>query len=134
MLMDDSAFSAVGRVYGAAAFKRLKEAHVCVVGIGGVGSWVAEALARSGIGEMTLIDPDDISTTNINRQVHANIQTVDNSKVEVMQQRIALINPDCVCHAIDDMLVVKNIEKYICLLYTSPSPRDRQKSRMPSSA
>ena len=142
MLEDDSAFSAVGRVYGAAACQRLREAHVCIVGIGGVGSWVAEALARSGVGELTFIDPDDISTTNINRQVHADISTVNQSKVEVMQQRVALINPDCVCHAIDDMLVVKNIEKYIdqrfdfvidamdsilfkaCLLYTSPSPRD----------
>ena len=113
MLEDDSAFSAVGRVYGAAACQRLREAHVCIVGIGGVGSWVAEALARSGVGELTFIDPDDISTTNINRQVHADISTVNQSKVEVMQQRVALINPDCVCHAIDDMLVVKNIEKYI---------------------
>ncbi len=112
-MTDSSAFSAVGRVYGDAAQHRLQQSHVCIVGIGGVGSWVAEALARSGIGQLTLIDPDDVSTTNINRQVHADITTVGQSKVEVMAQRIALINPDCKCHAIDDMLVVKNIEKYI---------------------
>ena len=109
-MTDDAAFSAVGRVYGAAALKRLKDSHICIVGIGGVGSWVAEALARSGIGQLTLIDPDDVSITNINRQVHADITTVDKSKVEVMAQRISLINPSCVCNA--------------CLLYTSPSPRD----------
>lgn len=112
-MTDDAAFSAVGRVYGTSALKRLTESHVCIVGIGGVGSWVAEALARSGIGQLTLIDHDDVSSTNINRQVHADITTVDKPKVEVMAQRISLINPSCVCHAIDDMLVVKNIEKYI---------------------
>ncbi len=113
MSQGSTAFSAVGRVYGMTGQARLADAHVCVVGIGGVGSWVAEALARSGVGELTLIDPDDIATSNINRQVHANTSTVEQAKVEVMLQRIALINPDCRCHAIDDMLVSKNIEKYI---------------------
>lgn len=113
MVEDNVAFAAVGRVYGAAAFDRLQNSHVCIVGIGGVGSWAAEALARSGVGELTLIDPDDISTTNINRQVHADITTVDQSKVETMRERVARINPACECHAIDDMLVVKNIEQYI---------------------
>jgi len=112
-MTDDAAFAAVGRVYGSKAHQRLKNSHICVVGIGGVGSWVAEALARSGIGELTLIDHDDVSSSNINRQVHADITTVGQSKVEVMAERISLINPDCECHAIDDMLVVKNIEKYI---------------------
>ena len=112
-MTDDAAFSAVGRVYGASAHKRLIDSHICVVGIGGVGSWVAEALARSGIGQLTLIDHDDVSTTNINRQVHADLTTVGQSKVEVMANRISLINPACVCNAIDDMLVLKNIEKYI---------------------
>ena len=113
MKADNPAFSAVGRVYGRLAQEYLSEAHVCVVGIGGVGSWVVEALARSGIGHLTIIDPDDISTSNINRQIHADTSTVDLSKVEVMQKRVALINPECQCSAIDDMLVTKNIEKYI---------------------
>ncbi len=112
-MTDDVAFSAVGRVYGAAAFEQLRQSHICVVGIGGVGSWVAEALARSGIGELTLIDHDDVAASNINRQVHADITTVGQSKVEVMAQRLSLINPDCICHAVDDMLVTNNIEKYI---------------------
>lgn len=106
-------FAALVRVYGQDAFDRIARSHCCVVGIGGVGSWVAETLARSGVGTITLIDHDDISISNINRQVHANVHTVDQSKVEVMAQRIRLINPDCVCHAIDDMLVQNNMERHI---------------------
>jgi len=106
-------FSAVDRVYGKQNRIRLANAHVCVVGIGGVGSWVVEALVRSGIGQLTIIDPDDIAASNINRQIHADTSTVERSKVEVMRERVELINPECVCHAIDDMLVPKNIETYI---------------------
>ena len=106
-------FSAVERSYGIVGTERLKNAHVCVVGIGGVGSWAAEALARSGIGAITLIDPDDISVTNINRQVHADYSTLEQSKVENMAARIALINPACRCTAIDDMLVSANIDRHI---------------------
>lgn len=113
MSTGDLAFSAVRRAYGDQGFSRLQQAHICVAGIGGVGSWVAEALARSGVGTITMIDHDDIATSNINRQVHADSLTVDLSKVEVMAKRIAAINPDCVCHAIDDMLVTKNIDTYI---------------------
>ena len=106
-------FSAVRRVYGEHGYERLRNAHICVVGIGGVGSWVAEALARSGIGSITLIDHDDVSASNINRQVHADNLTLAQSKVEVMASRIAAINPQCRCIAIDDMLVTKNMDKYI---------------------
>jgi tRNA A37 threonylcarbamoyladenosine dehydratase len=107
------ALAAVARAYGAAGLQRLGAAHVCVVGIGGVGSWIVEALARSGIGQITLIDHDDVSEGNINRQVHADYSTLDHSKVEVMASRIKAINPACQCHAIDDMLVDRNIDKYI---------------------
>lgn len=107
------AFSAVRRAYGDEGFSRLQQSHICVAGIGGVGSWVAEALARSGVGTITMIDHDDIATSNINRQVHADSTTVNQSKVEVMAGRIAAINPDCVCTAIDDMVVTKNLDKYI---------------------
>ncbi len=114
MLSDSTeVFSAVSRVYGQCGLARLRSAHVCVVGIGGVGSWAAEALARTGIGEITLIDHDDISVSNINRQVHSHTVSVNRSKVEVMAERIALIEPSCKVHAIDDMLVTNNIEKYI---------------------
>lgn len=105
--------AAVSRAYGVAGLQQLVNAHVCVVGIGGVGSWVAEALARSGVGQLTLIDHDDVSAGNINRQVHADHSTLERSKVEVMASRIKAINPDCACSAVDDMLVDKNIEKYI---------------------
>ncbi len=111
--MDQAAFAAVGRVYGEEGYANLKRSHVCVVGIGGVGSWVAEALARSGVGQLTLIDPDDITSSNINRQIHADTSTIAHAKVEAMRKRIELINPECTCHTIDDMLVSKNIEKYI---------------------
>lgn len=109
----DQAFSAVRRAYGDHGFNRLQKAHVCIAGVGGVGSWVAEALARSGVGAITMIDHDDIATSNINRQVHADSLTVNLSKVDVMARRIAAINPDCECCAIDDMLVTKNLDKYI---------------------
>lgn len=109
----DEAFAALGRLYGVAALDNIKRAHCCVVGIGGVGSWVAETLARSGVGRITLIDHDDIAVSNINRQVHADTSTIEQSKVVVMAARIAAINPRCECRAIDDMLVPNNIEKHI---------------------
>lgn len=106
-------FSANARVLGTDGQSQLSAAHVVVVGIGGVGSWAAEALARNGIGSITLIDHDDISLSNINRQIHALDTTLDQSKVEVMKQRIAEISPDCQCVAIDDMLVTKNMSKHL---------------------
>ena len=106
-------FGAIGRLYGTAGAEVLRSAHICVVGIGGVGSWVVEALARSGVGAITLIDHDDISLTNINRQLHTLDTTVGHSKVEEMAGRVLQINPDCQCHAIDDLLTEGNLEKYL---------------------
>lgn len=111
--MDSAAFSAVGRVYGDQGRMRLANSHICVVGIGGVGSWVVEAFARSGVGELTIIDHDDVSASNINRQVHADTSSIELAKVDAMQQRVKLINPACVCHTVEDMLVTNNVEKYI---------------------
>jgi len=88
-------FGGIARLYGMAGLERLSQAHICVVGIGGVGSWVVEALARSGIGALTLIDLDDVCITNINRQLPALDGTIGLPKVQVMAQRIALINPEC---------------------------------------
>jgi len=88
-------FGGIVRLVGAAGAARLRAAHVCVIGIGGVGSWTVEALARSGVGALTLVDLDEICVTNVNRQVHALNGTVGRTKVEVMAERVRLIHPDC---------------------------------------
>ena len=88
-------FGGIARLTGEAGLARLRQAHVCVIGIGGVGSWTVEALARSGVGALTLVDLDEVCVTNINRQLHALDGTVGRAKVEVMTERVRLINPDC---------------------------------------
>jgi tRNA A37 threonylcarbamoyladenosine dehydratase len=88
-------FGGIERLVGRAGTARLQTAHVCVLGIGGVGAWSAEALARSGVGALTLVDLDEVCVTNINRQLHALTETVGQPKVEVMAQRIRGINPEC---------------------------------------
>lgn len=102
-------FGGISRLYGQSGAKIIQEAHICVIGIGGVGSWAAEALARSGIGKVTLIDLDDICTTNINRQIHALTNTVGESKVDVMADRIKLINPECEISSIEDFVTTENL-------------------------
>ena len=97
-------FGGLERLYGIAGATRIRSAHVLVAGIGGVGSWTVEALARSGVSALTLVDLDHISESNINRQIHALSSTVGQAKVEAMRERIALINPDCRVHAIDDFV------------------------------
>ncbi len=92
---DRDRFGGIGRLYGTDALARLARAHVMVVGVGGVGSWTVEALARSGVGALTLVDMDDVCVTNINRQLPALDGTVGRPKVEVLAERIALINPAC---------------------------------------
>ena len=91
----DSRFGGIGRLYSAEGLERLRRAKVCVVGIGGVGSWAAEALARSAIGHITLVDLDDICVSNINRQLHALEAVVGRPKVTIMAERIRAINPAC---------------------------------------
>ncbi|WP_404948358.1 tRNA cyclic N6-threonylcarbamoyladenosine(37) synthase TcdA [Shewanella sp. SR43-8] len=105
-------FAGVGRLYGQAALATFSKAHVVVVGIGGVGTWVAEALARSGIGQITLIDLDDICVTNTNRQIHALTSTIGQSKVEVMAKRIGEINPECVVNEVEDFITLDNLAEY----------------------
>src|SRR6478736_555386 len=90
-----SRFGGLGRLYGSAALERLRRAHICVVGLGGVGSWAVEALARTGIGHLTLVDLDDVCISNINRQLHALDGELGKPKVEVMGRRVQSINPDC---------------------------------------
>ncbi|UJF18921.1 tRNA cyclic N6-threonylcarbamoyladenosine(37) synthase TcdA [Vibrio sp. SS-MA-C1-2] len=106
-------FGGTRRLYGTNEIEILRRAHICVIGIGGVGSWAAEALARTGVGEITLIDMDDICVTNINRQIHAMSGTVGQSKIEVMAERIKLINPECKINLVDDFITLDNISEYI---------------------
>lgn len=91
----DTRFSALARLYGSDGLAQLKAAHVAVIGLGGVGSWVVEALARTGIGKLTLIDMDEVCLSNVNRQIHAVDGTVGRSKAEVLAERVATISPDC---------------------------------------
>lgn len=111
--MTDRRFASVARVYGEAGCQKLWQSHVVVVGIGGVGSWAAEALARSGVGRLTLIDLDHVAESNINRQVHALTSTLGAAKVEVMAQRIRDISPDISVHPVDEFIEPGQEEKLI---------------------
>jgi tRNA A37 threonylcarbamoyladenosine dehydratase len=97
-------FGGLERLYGVEGAKRIRASHVVVVGIGGVGSWSAEALARSGVARLTLVDLDHVSESNINRQIHALSTTVGQAKIEAMRDRIALINPECDVRCIDEFV------------------------------
>lgn len=88
-------FGGIARLYGTVALGQFAQSHVCVVGIGGVGSWVVEALARSGIGTLTLIDLDNVAESNVNRQIHALDGQFGRPKVDAMAERVRAINPDC---------------------------------------
>lgn len=101
-------FGGLERLYGVQGAARIRAAHVVVVGIGGVGSWTAEALARSGVGTLTLIDLDNVAESNINRQIHALTSTVGMSKVEAMRQRIEQINPLCVVRGVEEFVTPEN--------------------------
>ncbi|MCX9565276.1 ThiF family adenylyltransferase, partial [Vibrio cholerae] len=106
-------FGGTRRLYGYNEVDILRAAHVCVIGIGGVGSWAVEALARTGIGELTLIDMDDVCVTNINRQIHAMTGTIGKSKIEVMAERVKLINPECKVNLVDDFITPDNQHLYL---------------------
>lgn len=101
-------FGGLRRLYGVDGAQRIFDAHVVVVGIGGVGSWAAEALARSGVRRLTLIDFDHISESNINRQIHALEPTVGQAKGEAMRERIALFHPDCQVDLVDEFVTADN--------------------------
>lgn len=106
-------FGGIARLYGETGANIIKQSHFCVIGIGGVGSWVAEALARTGVNEITLIDLDDICITNTNRQIHALADSIGDSKVEVMAARIKQINPDCIVHVVEDFVTEENLSQLI---------------------
>ena len=106
-------FGGIIRLFGEEKFKNFQSSHICIVGIGGVGSWVAESMARHGIGKITLIDMDHISESNINRQIHALDSTTGASKIKAMKARILDINPSCDVICIDEFLTEENILNYI---------------------
>ena len=101
-------FGSLERVYGEPVTCMLRELHICVIGVGGVGSWTAEALARTGVGSITLVDADEITRGNTNRQIHALESTLGKSKVEVMKLRILDINPECQVNVINQYLDEEN--------------------------
>ena len=106
---DSRRFAGIDRLYGQGTLARLAARHVCVIGVGGVGSWAAEALARSGVGWLTLIDLDHVAESNINRQVQALDATLGQAKVLAMQARIAQINPACRVVCIDEFITPDNV-------------------------
>lgn len=106
-------FSGIQRLYGAMELERLRRAHVCVVGIGGVGSWAVEALARSGIGQLTLVDLDEVCVSNVNRQLHALDGEVGKTKVEVMAERSRAINPECIVHSLPEFFTEANADRIL---------------------
>jgi tRNA A37 threonylcarbamoyladenosine dehydratase len=106
-------FGGIARLYGERALERFRTAHVCVIGVGGVGSWVVEALARSALGHLTLIDLDNVAESNINRQIQALSSTIGQPKIEALSQRIAQINPFCRVTLVEDFIDAGNLEQMI---------------------
>jgi len=103
-------FGGLARLYGQAALTRFEAAHVCVIGVGGVGSWIVEALARSAVGALTLIDLDNVSESNINRQVQALSSTVGQAKIDALAERIGQINPACKLTLVEDFIGPDNLD------------------------
>ena len=110
---NDPKFGGIVRLYGLDGANALANSHVCIAGIGGVGSWCAESLARSGVGELTLIDLDDVCVTNTNRQIHALPSTVGQPKVEAIAQRIATINEKCKVNCVEDFVLPENVRELL---------------------
>jgi tRNA threonylcarbamoyladenosine dehydratase len=109
----DRRFGGIARLYGEAALQRFRNAHVCVIGVGGVGSWAVEALARSAIGNITMIDLDNVAESNVNRQLHALTGTLGMAKVTALHQRIAQINTYCKVTEIEDFVTPDNLDEMI---------------------
>lgn len=106
-------FGGIARLYGQESLIALSQAHFVLVGLGGVGTWVAEALARSGIGKITLIEMDEVCTTNTNRQLHALQSTIGKSKNQIITERLKDINPDMTVESVEDFLDEKNMTQLI---------------------
>ena len=109
----DRRFGGVARLVGTAAFARLQRAHACIIGLGGVGSWAAEALARSGIGAITLVDMDDVCISNVNRQLHAVTGQFGRPKVHAVAERITAINPECNVTPLQSFFLPSNADQIL---------------------
>lgn len=113
-----SRFHGIGRLYGMSALDTLKQSHVLIVGLGGVGTWAAEALVRSGLGEVTLVDADEICVTNTNRQLVALTNTVGKFKIDILKERLLLINPELKVNLIYDFFTKSNAEEILSINYS----------------
>ena len=102
-------FAGIQRLYGTDAYELIQQLHICVIGIGGVGSWAVEALARTGVGKLTLIDYDEVALSNMNRQLHTLSDMVGIKKNTVMAERVEQINPHCNVDIVDDFLTMDNM-------------------------
>ena len=105
-------FGGIARLYGDKGLVALQNAHVCVVGVGGVGSWAVEALARSGVGKLTLIDLDNVAVSNVNRQLHALTPAFGQAKVRALHERVLQINPCCQLIEIEDFVDENNVTDF----------------------
>jgi len=114
---DDLRFGGLARLYGADGLQRLLRASVCVVGLGGVGSWAAEALARSAVGKITLVDLDDVCLSNVNRQLHAIEGCIGRPKTEVMAERVQAIHPACRVRAVAEFFTATTAEEILGTRY-----------------
>jgi tRNA A37 threonylcarbamoyladenosine dehydratase len=110
-------FGGIGRLFGTEGLERLRRAHVCVVGLGGVGSWGVEALARSGVGSLTLVDLDDVCISNANRQLHAVQSELGKPKAEAMARRVQAINPDCVARPLQSFFLKSTADEILSAGY-----------------
>ena len=106
-------FGGVSRLYGVDGLAKLQTMHLCIIGIGGVGSWAAEAIARNAVGTITLIDLDNIAESNVNRQLHAVDGAFGKAKVTAMAERIRLINPAAVVHEVEDFVTTENVHEML---------------------
>ncbi len=113
----DARFLRTRMLLGADAMERLEQAHVCVLGLGGVGSWCAEALARSGVGELTLMDQDQVEPSNLNRQAEALESTLGLPKAEAMAQRVLAVNPACLVHPVQGRYEADTREAFFAANY-----------------
>ena len=111
-------FGGVSRLYGQNGLARLQASHICIIGIGGVGSWAAEAIARNAVGTITLIDLDNIAESNVNRQLHAVEGEFGKAKVTAMAERIRLINPTANVIEIEDFVTVENVNVMLVANYS----------------
>ena len=109
----DPRFASIRRLYGQSSTEVLANTHLCVVGLGGVGSWAVEAAARSGVGKLTLIEFDVVQLSNMNRQLHTLTSTLERKKAEVLAERAKEINPAIEIYIIDDFITLKNYQEYL---------------------